>query len=168
MEMDKLQISLCVALNKSCILNVKPVMATPSQTQTQGSYGTHLLAFGPICSWTYMKNQAELPTAIWNCSGTRSNGAWMLPGLPNWPQAAIWSSPLLSRKNTAHPAAANVFRNSIILSSLVGLKNDPLCGLNEMRLILQGMPFTSPISLFASSSLHKRLRQKTTLSMKIQ
>lgn len=122
----------------------------------QVSYGIHLIS-KPICSWTCMKNHAELPTTIWNCSGTRSNGAWMVPGLPNWPHAAIWSSPLLSRKKTMHPAAANIFRNSIILSSLVGLNNDPLCGLNEMRLILQGIPFTSSISLFASSLLHKKM-----------
>jgi hypothetical protein len=108
----------------------------------------------PLCSRNL--NHVELPTAIWNCWGTRSIGAWMVPGLPNWPHAAIWSSPLLGLKRTTHPASASIFRNSIILSSLVGLKKDPLCGLNVMRLTLQGIPFTSSISLFASSLLHYR------------
>lgn len=103
----------------------------------------------------YPQDYAETSITLWNCSGTRSKGAWIVPGLPSWPQAAIWSSPLLSRKKTVQPASAKRFRNSIILSSLVGLNREPLWGLNEMRLILHGMPLTRLISRLASSLLQK-------------
>lgn len=83
-------------------------------------------------------------------------GAWMLPGSPSWPQAAILSSPRLSLKKTTSPASARILRNSIIFSSGVGLNREPEWGLNEMRLILHGIPRTSSISLFASSKLSKR------------
>lgn len=95
-------------------------------------------------------------SATWNLGGTLSRGAWISPGLPSWPQAAIWSSPLLSRRNTTHPASPSLLRNSIIFSSLVALKFDPQCGLNDIRLILQGMPWTRLINLLASSALQNR------------
>lgn len=100
-------------------------------------------------------NYEETSITLWNCSGTRSKGAWIAPGLPSWPQAAIWSSPLLSRMKTVQPPSAKRFRNSTILSSLVGLNWEPLWGLNEMRLILHGIPWTRSASLFASSLLQK-------------
>lgn len=106
--------------------------------------------------------------AVLNFSGTRSMGAWISPGLPSWPQAAIWSSPLLGRKKTTHRASAKQFLNSIIFSSLVGLKWDPLWGLNDMRLILHGMPWTRSASLLASSMLQYARHTVTQQSRKKQ
>lgn len=104
-------------------------------------------------------NHTEIFNAVWNCFGTRSNGAWIAPGFPSWPQAAIWSSPRLGRKKTVHPASAKTFRNSIIFASLVGWNWDPVWGLNEIRLILHGMPSIRSISLFASSMLQIKIQR---------
>lgn len=96
---------------------------------------------------------AVASNAAWNWVGTRSNGAWISPGIPSCPQAAIWSSPLLHLQKTTHPASARMFRNSIIVFLLLDLNRDPEWGLKEMRLILQGIPLTRSTNLLASSTL---------------
>lgn len=106
----------------------------------------------------------EASTSALNWEGTRSKRAWTSPGMPSWPHAAIWSSPLLGLIKTMQPASARKFLNSIIFSSLVGLKRDPWWGLKDIRLILQGMPLTRSTSLFASSILQ---RETYSFEMKI-
>lgn len=114
---------------------------------------------------------AVASNAAWNWVGTRSNGAWISPGLPSCPQAAIWSSPLLHLQKTTHPASARMFRNSIIVFLLLDLNRDPEWGLKEMRLILQGIPLTRSINLLASSTLSWwkfRFRLSTSIQWQVK